>query len=371
MATPKRITKKQGEANKKKQQVLRQAGYNIKIDGSWGPWQEAQYKKILPREKAEKAKKIMSKQTNVGVMALPVGGAGAVQLLRGLGSISLPSIAIPTLSELAMATPGALTVGSLASDIYNRATGKFPKIPALTPQERQAQVFTPDATRVSRPIVLDFPRQVKSVPIGERYINPVLSREATRSRHLATTDEAVRDSSNTLSVDTGRVAAPSTPPSPKPKNNEDKKNDKKENSNSWFKLWEGSGTSSTPKYPNFWRYLRNFGIRVPLYTGVAAPAVDVAGNMVSASREPEGQVHQWKWPLTSTRFSFERGAWKLFGDAYSTPVDSTKAEQPQAIMQSQQPSNSPQTVAPTIVTAPKDTINPEVQDSIIKAFFSR
>lgn len=40
-------------------------------------------------------------------------------------------------------------------------------------------------------------------------------------------------------------------------------------------------------------------------------------------------------------------------------------------MQSQQPSNSPQTVVPTVVTAPRDTINPAVQDSIIKAFFSR
>lgn len=375
MITPKRITKEQAEAIKKKQRILRQAGYNIKVNGSWGPWQEEQYRKILPREKA---KKIMSKQANVGVMALPVRGYGAAQLLRGLGaaqlleglgSVSLPSISIPSASALTMAAPVALTLAGPAYDVYEHITGKHPKIQPLTREERLAQVFAPDATRVSRPIVLDFPRQVKSAPIGERYINPVLSREATRSRHLATAAEAAKDSVATAPVDTVRTSAPSAPPSQEPENNEDK--DKKGNSNSWFKLWEGSGTSGTPKHPNFWKHVRNFGVRVPLYTGVAAPVIDVAGNMVSASREPEGQVHQWKWPLTSNRFSLERGAWKLFGDAYSNPVDSTKVEQPQAIMQSQQPSNPPQIVAPTVVTAPRDTINPEVQDSIIKAFFSR
>ena len=35
MATPKRITKEQAEVNKEKQQVLRQAGYNIKVDGDY------------------------------------------------------------------------------------------------------------------------------------------------------------------------------------------------------------------------------------------------------------------------------------------------------------------------------------------------
>lgn len=363
MATPKRITKEQAEANKKKQQILRQAGYNIKVDGSWGPWQEAQYRKVISRGGRK------PNQANVGVMALPAAGYGAAQLLEGLGSVSLPSISLPSASALAMAAPVALTLAGPAMEVHERVTGKYPKIAPLTREERLAQVYAPDATRVSRPIVLDFPRQVKSRPIGERYVNPILSREATRSRHLATAAEAANDSVPTAPVDTTRTATPSTPPSQEPKNNENK--DKKGNSNSWFKLWEGSGTSGASKHPNFWRHVRNFGVRVPLYTGVAAPVIDVAGNMVGASRESQGQVHQWQWPLTSTRFSFERGAWKLFGDAYSTPVDSTKVEQPQAIMQSQQPSNSPQTAAPTVVTAPRDTINPAVQDSIIKAFFSR
>ena len=122
-----------------------------------------------------------------------------------------------------------------------------------------------------------------------------MSREANRNRYLTTASETANDSIAIIPVDTAataapvdtvRTTAPSTPPSQEPENNEDR--DKKGNSNSWFKLWEGSGTSGTPKHPNFWKHVRNFGVRVPLYTGVAAPAIDVVGNMISASREPEG-----------------------------------------------------------------------------------
>lgn len=365
MATPKRITKEQVEANKKKQQVLRQAGYNIKVDGSWGPWQEEQYRKVISKGGRN------PNQANVGVMALPMYGYGAAQLLEGLGSVSLPSISIPSGSALAMAAPVALTLAGPAYGAYELLTGKHHQI-QVTPQERQAQVYAPDATRVSRPIVLDFPRKAKSVPIGERYVNPVLSREATRSRHLAA--EAATDSVAATPVDTVRTSAPSTPPAQNPENNEDKKKDKKGNSNSWFKLWEGSGTSSAPKHPNFWRHVRNFGVRVPLYTGAAAPVIDVAGNMVSASREPEGQVHQWKWPLTSNRFSLERGAWKLFGDAYSNPVDSTGRTNPQVILQSNEEVN-PVQVEDTIAPIPRQTARPVTstpnQIDSINAWFAR
>lgn len=368
MATPKRITKEQAEANKKKQQVLRQAGYNIKVNGSWGPWQEEQYRKVISKGGSN------PHQANVGVMALPMYGYGAAQLLEGLGSVSLPSISTPSASALTMAAPVALTLAGPAYGAYELLTGKHHQIQS-TPQERQAQVYAPDATRVSRPIALDFPRQAKSGPIGERYINPILSREATRSRHLAAATEAANDSVATAPVDTVRTTAPSTPPSQEPENNEDR--DKKGNSNSWFKLWEGSGTSSTPKHPNFWRHVRNFGVRVPLYTGAAAPAFDVVGNMVGASKEPEGQVHQWKWPLTSNRFSLERGAWKLFGDAYSTPVDSTRRDTTQVILQSQEEANPVQQIGDTIVPTHRrnvgqtTTSTPSQLDSINNAWFAQ
>ena len=371
MATPKRITKEQAEANKKKQQVLKDAGYRIKVDGSWGPWQEKEYRKVISKENTNKA--------NVGVMALPMAGYGAAQLFGG--SIALPSLS-SFASSLFPATIGALTLAGPAYGAYELYRGVHPKV-YVTPQERQERVYAPDATRTSRPIISEFPIEgnyLRPGIIGERYINPVLTRAASRSRQLATDTTATASGDSTQAFLEELVQATSrnttaAPPSQEPENNEDKKKDKKGKSNSWFKLWEGSGTSGTPKHPNFWKHVRNFGVRVPLYTGVAAPAIDVVGNMISASREPEGQVHQWKWPLTSNRFSLERGAWKLFGDAYSNPVDSTKRSNPQVSLQSQEIANPVQQIGDTIVPVPRrntgqvTTSTPNQLDSINKAWF--
>ena len=49
MAIPKKLSKEQIEINKNKQKLLNSAGYNVKVDGSWGPWQEQQYNKIMSR----------------------------------------------------------------------------------------------------------------------------------------------------------------------------------------------------------------------------------------------------------------------------------------------------------------------------------
>lgn len=51
MAIPKKLSKEQIEINKNKQRLLNSAGYNVKVDGSWGPWQEQQYNKIMSRGK--------------------------------------------------------------------------------------------------------------------------------------------------------------------------------------------------------------------------------------------------------------------------------------------------------------------------------
>lgn len=49
MAIPKKLSKEQIEINKNKQRLLNSAGYNVKVDGSWGPWQQKQYNKIMSR----------------------------------------------------------------------------------------------------------------------------------------------------------------------------------------------------------------------------------------------------------------------------------------------------------------------------------
>lgn len=64
----------------------------------------------------------------MGVMALPVAGYGAAQLLEGLGSVSLPSISTPSASTLTMAAPVALTLAGPAYGAYELLTGKHHQI---------------------------------------------------------------------------------------------------------------------------------------------------------------------------------------------------------------------------------------------------
>lgn len=51
MAKPKVPTKEELERNKRKQEYLNLNGYNVKVDGSWGPWQEEQYRVITTHDK--------------------------------------------------------------------------------------------------------------------------------------------------------------------------------------------------------------------------------------------------------------------------------------------------------------------------------
>ena len=215
---PRKISQAEAAENKKKQQVLRTAGYNIKVDGSWGPWQEKQYRKVTS------AKRGKTSQANVGVMALPVAGYGIAQLLEGLGSISLPSISAPA---AAMAAPVALTLAGPAYGLYETITGQHHQV-NITPQERQAMTYAPDATRVSRPIVVSRTRigsQSQSRPIGEMYINPAL----TRTRSVSMASEAARDSTGTATAprdSTGTVPS-SAPQGNKPEDKKPKQDPKK------------------------------------------------------------------------------------------------------------------------------------------------
>lgn len=50
----KTLTRQQIEQNKRKQEFLNQNGYNIKVDGNWGPWQQRQYNKIKSKQTESK-----------------------------------------------------------------------------------------------------------------------------------------------------------------------------------------------------------------------------------------------------------------------------------------------------------------------------
>lgn len=128
--------------NKRRQQILRDAGYDIPVDGSWGPWQEKQYRRV-----SEKQNKKQNK-ANVGVLAIPAAGIGAAELLGGL------DITVPTISGTTAATAlgPSLVLSGPAYAMYSGITGKLTHPSNLSETDRQAMVYAPDATRVKVPI---------------------------------------------------------------------------------------------------------------------------------------------------------------------------------------------------------------------------
>ena len=128
--------------NKRRQQILRDAGYDIPVDGSWGPWQEEQYRRV-----SEKQNKKQNK-ANVGVLAIPAAGIGAAELLGGL------DITVPTISGTTAATAlgPSLVLSGPAYAMYSGITGKLTHPSNLSETDRQAMVYAPDATRVKVPI---------------------------------------------------------------------------------------------------------------------------------------------------------------------------------------------------------------------------
>lgn len=174
-----------------------------------------------------------------------------------------------------------------------------------------------------------------------------------RPRIMDRAEEAAQDSTATAAASTTAPtdSVSTSAPQPTPENNDNKDNNKDKKGLKNL-LWEGSGKPSKLG-PNFGRNLRNWGVRVPLYTGAAAVGLDAAGNLYSASSEPDSIQHQWKWPATRARFSMERGLLKVLGDAYRTdkPQVITPPMAPQATQTRTVPSD-------TVVARPRTTAVP-------------
>lgn len=121
------------------------------------------------------------------------------------------------------------------------------------------------------------------------------------------------------------VPTPSPSPAPNPGNDENQNNDKEPKK--WYqKFWETSGEKASKWDPKVGRFARNWGIRVPAYTAIGAPVVDIFGNIMAAGLEPNSVPHEWQWKATSARFLPERTLFKGLGHIYmnyqATPGDS-------------------------------------------------
>lgn len=142
MPTPRRISGEEVARNKKKQQILRQAGYNVKVDGNWGEWQDRKYKEVM-------AKRTKRNNANVGVLALPAAAA----LGSTVGSTISAGAVGSALASAAMAAPVALTLLGPAFGLAERIRG----VAHAGPRTNRPGVETVNATRVSRPIVVTTP----------------------------------------------------------------------------------------------------------------------------------------------------------------------------------------------------------------------
>lgn len=165
MPTPRRISGEEVARNKKKQQILRQAGYNVKVDGNWGEWQDRKYKEVM-------AKRTRRNNANVGVLALPAAAA--------LGSTASAGA---TVASSAMSTPVALTLVGPAFGLAERIRG----VVHAAPRTNKPGVETVDATRVSRPIVVTTPASNVEQAMLRQLARKKAARTKTKTKTKAAT----------------------------------------------------------------------------------------------------------------------------------------------------------------------------------------
>ena len=197
MPTPRRISGEEVARNKKKQQILRQAGYNVKVDGNWGEWQDRKYKEVM-------AKRTKRNNANVGVLALPAAAA----LGSTVGSTISAGAVGSALASAAMAAPVALTLLGPALSLADEIRG----VVRTMPRTNRPGVETVDATRVSRPAI---------VPIPASNVEQAMLRQLARKK-------AARTKTKTASK-TATQAAPANPQQDQEENKQQQNNQQNNN----------------------------------------------------------------------------------------------------------------------------------------------
>lgn len=210
-------------------------------------------------------------QKNQNIHKLQVGGVVAAsiptlsELLGGLGSISLPAISG---ASIAASLPIALTLAGPVSEIYNTVTGRHPMGKSLTPQEEQARVYSPDATRVSKPIIVSRIRvgnSGRTEPIGNMYINPSL----TRSRAVDMASDSIKSEKKPVTENTSQGESQKKGSSNSEHDQEPDQKDKKGGFVSGFKEGWSEQMSGYPS--KFGRSIGRFLGRTTKFTSKALP----------------------------------------------------------------------------------------------------
>ena len=273
----KKISKEQAAENRKKQEVLRQLGYDIKIDGSWGPWQEEQYRKHVYRGKDP-----TNASSYVGTLALPVFG----QLLRRVAPIAVTGSA----SGMGLATLPALAATSFVGGIYqdfSDARNGIIRRESITPEQHEQMVYAPDATRVSRPVT-SFGI---SVPV-----------------------EQIRRTPIPISASTLRAASEDDTTTESEGSENSQQEEQQQKKKSLRERIFGKRTQQQPNNRNWGKWGKRVG---KYYIGSwAIPAtVDIAGNISAASTDSLG-TYKPTFPVLSARSNFEKGLFTAVGSGF-------------------------------------------------------
>lgn len=234
--------------------------------------------------------------------ALPLAPAVGEGLLWGAGLLGSGLTALGIIENKDAIRDGISDFGSWISNgvgngIKAWSEAMSPKGPAGPNPNYDVATGKPiavaDVTRVQRPIPV-FRQQIQPRPFGatrsvrhdsdgepiffpwqtgspERPIrlNPVT---VTESRIMRTDAEGAQPEQPATDSE-GGTTAPASPPTPEPEGGDNNRGGK------WYKkLWETSGEGSPKWGPKAGRFVRNWGIRVPAYTGAAAlPTLSGAG----------------------------------------------------------------------------------------------
>ena len=374
------------EENKRKQQQLVNAGYKgVVVDGSWGPYQQKLWLHYLAnslgptkqqridrakqnnQREAQIARNYFSQTPSIGNLAKGVyHWWNSIPALGGQNESGVQEYNVASNPIVAAASPGGgiAKTGQLAKTAkegYTRGKRLFgflgrkntisgnPRQTAfgrtLVDNAEDAEILTDapltskEAIEVSRNVAKKIWDEMWVNNRFPKIINPKKAEEAKKI--VSETPKQPADSKISVAKATNDGQSVRVKPTPKPSAEPPKQTPPTENVKPSSKpeepeipkkrgnlFWEGSDKPSANKYPNLGRHIRNWGIRVPIYTGIAAPIVDVAGNVIGAAQESDNQQHQWKFPVSSIRFTPERGAFKLISDSYSTqPKDSVTKKQ--------------------------------------------
>lgn len=278
------------EANRRKS-LMRTAGLPTTNDNSWGSWHEQNWQRYLGQN----------------LRTLPTNNA-TITVQRASRPISFGGFLLDTWDKLT--GQDKIQVAHSNGEIRQGPTTNNASALPLKADPRMLSVAIPAA--VGSTIIMGRgPEVMQDInSMGQSIKNWVQGIPSTVRGWFRMNNEAEEDNSEDNSEPTSEDTA-----QPSSQNNRQDNNKPDSKIPKW--LWETK--SNSPNSSRFGRVARNYFLRVPIGTGVAAPTVDVAGNLGSMGLEDENTKHEWIWPATKTRFAITRG----IGKAYATQKPNT------------------------------------------------